>query len=259
MPARNFRFLLLISLGLVMAAPRLWAQDDSKQFHWNGKLAVDNILKVKGINGSIDARRASGDEAEVTADITGTHADEVKIEVNTNSDGVTVCEVYRGHNSCEGGGSWGHDSGYDRIRVNYHVLVPSTVRFDGTTVNGGVTAENLDRRVKASSVNGSVRVSTKSWAEASSVNGSVTAAMGSTDWTGTLRLSSVNGSITVALPAEANVEVSFSSVNGHLSSEIPLTTQSMNRRHMEGRIGSGGRELQVSSVNGSCEIKKNAI
>jgi len=259
MPAKNFRSLLLIPVVLVVAAPALWAQDDAKQFHWNGKLAVDNVIQVKGINSTIDARRAPGDEAEVTAEISGTHADEVRIEVVPNADGITVCEIYRGHNSCEGGSSSNHDSDYDRVRIHYHILVPSTVRFDGRTVNGGVTAENLDRRVIAKSVNGSVKVSTKSWAEASSVNGSVTAAMGSTDWTGSLHISSVNGSVTVALPTDANVDVSFSSVNGHFSSELPVTTQSVNRGRMDGRIGSGGRSLELRSVNGSAEIKKNAI
>lgn len=258
MPAKNFRSLLLIPLVLVLAATLLWAQDNTRQFHWSGKLAVDNVIQVKGINGSIDAKRAAGDEAEVTADISGPHADEVRIEVVPKADGVTVCEVYRGHNSCDGNSS-GHDRSYDRIRINYHVLVPSTVRFDGRTVNGGVTAENLDRSVKATSVNGSVRVSTRSWVEASSVNGSVTAAMGSADWTGSLHIHSVNGSITVALPPDANVDVSFSSVNGRFSSELPVTTQSVNRGRMEGRIGSGGRDLRLSSVNGSVEIKKNAI
>jgi hypothetical protein len=259
MPAKNFRSLLLIPLALVLAAPALWAQDNSRQFHWNGKLAVDNVIQVKGINSSIEARRAAGDEAEVTADISGPNADEVRIEVVPNADGITVCEIYRSHNSCDGGNSSGHDSGYNHIRISYHILVPSTVRFDGRTVNGGVTAENLDRRVKASNVNGSVRVSTKSWAEASSVNGSVTAAMGTADWTGSLHISSVNGSVTVALPTDANVDVSFSSVNGRFSSELPVTTESVNRGRMEGRIGSGGRDLRLSSVNGSVELKKNAI
>jgi len=250
MPAKNFRSLLLIPVVLVLAAPALWAQDDAKQFHWNGKLAVDNVIQVKGINSTIDAKRASGDEAEVTADISGTHADEVRIEVVPNADGITVCEIYRGHNSCEGGSSSSHDSDYDRVRIHYHILVP---------VNGGVTVENLDRRVIAKSVNGSVKVSTKSWAEATSVNGSVTAAMGSADWTGSLRISSVNGSVTVALPTDANVDVSFSSVNGHFSSELPVATQSVNRGRLEGRIGNGGRSLELRSVNGSAEIKKNAI
>jgi Putative adhesin len=260
MHAKITKFLLLISLALLLVAPALSAQDNSKQFHWNGKLAVDNIIQVKGINGNIDARRAAGDDVEVTADISGPHADEVQIDVVPNADGVTVCEIYRGHNSCDHSvGHSDHDSDYNRTRINYRVLVPSTVHFHGHTINGNVTAENLDRSIKATSVNGSVKVSTKSWAEASSVNGTVVAALGSADWTGSLRISSVNGSITVALPPDANVEVSFSSINGHFSSELPVTTQSAGRGHMAGRIGSGGRDLHLSSVNGSVEIRKNLI
>jgi hypothetical protein len=259
MPAKNIKS-LLISLALLLVVPVLSAQDNSKQFHWNGKLAIDNIIRVQGINGNVDARRAAGDEAEVTADISGPHADEVRVEVVPNADGIAVCEIYRNYNSCDHGDRRGDlDHDFSRTRINYHILVPSTVRFDGHTVNGNVVAENLTRRVKATSVNGSVKVSTKAWAEVSSVNGGVVAEMGSADWSGSLRISSVNGSITVALPPDANVEVSFSSINGHISSELPLTTQSAGRGHMTGRIGNGGRDLRLSSVNGSVEIRKNVI
>jgi hypothetical protein len=256
MLARHSRFLLPIPL-LIFTAAFARAEGSDKQFHWNGKLAADNVIQVKGINGSIDARRAAGDEAEVTADISGPNADEVRIELVPNANGITVCEIYRGHNSCEGGKSSGSDSDYRHIRINYHVLVPSTIHFHGQTINGGVTADNLDRSIKATSVNGSVRVSTKSWVEATSVNGSVVVTMGSSDWTGSLHISTVNGSVTVGLPPDANVDVSFSSVNGRLSSDFPLTTQSVARNRMEGRIGSGGRDLRLSSVNGNVEIKKN--
>ncbi len=263
MPAKNFSSLSFISLVLLLAASALSAQENSKQFHWSGKLATDNIIEVKGINGNIDARRAGGDEVEVTADISGPHADEVRVEVVTNADGITICETYGSHgSSCDKSGKNSSERGgyeYHRTRVDYHILVPSTVRFHGHAVNGSVTAENLDRSVKATSVNGSVKVSTKSWAEASSVNGTVVATMGRADWTGSLRISSVNGSVTVALPPDASVDVSFSSINGRISSELPLTTQSVNRGHMEGRIGSGGRDLKLSSVNGSLEIRKNLI
>src|SRR5262245_6341583 len=93
MVARNLKSLLM-PLVLLLAASALWAQDNSKQFHWSGKLAVDNVVQVKGISGNIDARRAAGDEVEVTADISGPHADEVRVEVVTNADGITVCETY---------------------------------------------------------------------------------------------------------------------------------------------------------------------
>ncbi|HYL92754.1 MAG TPA: DUF4097 family beta strand repeat-containing protein [Alphaproteobacteria bacterium] len=255
MSTRHFKSWLLVPVALLLAVPALWAQDN-REFHWKGKLPADGVFQVKGINGNIDAQRAAGDEAEVTVDISGTYADEVKIQVIPDANGVLVCEVYRNHDSCSGHSS---DHNRDRTKINYHVRVPANARFHGQTVNGSVTAENLNRSIKATSVNGSVRVSTKSWAQASSVNGSVVATMGSTDWPAGLHISSVNGSVTVALPPDANIDLSVSSINGRFSSELPVTTQNVSFRHLSGHIGNGGQPLHISTVNGSVEIRKNLI
>jgi DUF4097 and DUF4098 domain-containing protein YvlB len=92
------------------------------------------------------------------------------------------------------------------------------------------------------------------------VNGSIEATMGSADWTGDLQIKDVNGSIHLTLPGNLNSDVKFSSVNGRLSSDFPLTVEgSLGGRHMEGRIGSGGRELVVQTVNGSVELRKASI
>jgi len=144
--------------------------------------------------------------------------------------------------------------------VRFTVRVPENVRFYAENVNGSVTAENMGRFVKASSVNGSVHVSTKSWAEISSVNGSLEARMGRSDWTGTLKAESVNGSINLELPSDTNADVNFKSVNGRLESDFPLTVQgSLGGHIVRGQIGNGGRELKVETVNGNVELRRHGM
>jgi DUF4097 and DUF4098 domain-containing protein YvlB len=144
--------------------------------------------------------------------------------------------------------------------VNFHVKVPDTVRFSAQSVNGEVRADNMGKNVVARTVNGSVNVSTKEWAEATSVNGSVEVHMGRADWDGTLHIKTVNGSITLEMPNDLSADVNFRSVNGRLNSDFPLTVQgSMGGRRLEGKIGSGGRALVVETVNGSVDLKKGTI
>jgi DUF4097 and DUF4098 domain-containing protein YvlB len=70
----------------------------------------------------------------------------------------------------------------------------------------------------------------------------------------------VNGSIKLQLPANANAEVDFKSVNGHLDSDFPLTVQgSIGRHSVHGTIGSGGRTLDIKTVNGSGELRKSSV
>ena len=46
-------------------------------------------------------------------------------------------------------------------------------------------------------------------------------------------------------------------MNGSISTDFPLTVQGrINRRQLNATIGSGGRELELETVNGSIDIKK---
>jgi DUF4097 and DUF4098 domain-containing protein YvlB len=148
----------------------------------------------------------------------------------------------------------------NNTKVNFTVHLPGDLRFAGQNINGDVKAEGLGRFVRARSVNGSVRVSTKSWAELSSVNGSIEGRMGCADWSGTLKIATVNGSIELEMPGSLSADVKFRSVNGRLNTDFPLSVSgSLGGRKVEGRIGSGGRELVVETVNGSVSLRHEPI
>jgi len=237
----------------LLSTSSAWGLQD-KDFHWNGKLATDQTVTVKTINGEIQAEPSSSGDVEVTAKASGTYAQQVNFQVKQEDNGVTICETYPNHDSCNGGNT--RSNGNDHTRISYSIRVPAENRFTGRSVNGSITARDLERQVSADTVNGNVKVSTKSWAEARSVNGSVEAMMGSANWTGALRLESVNGSIHVGLPANANVDLDVRSVNGSFHSDLPVVSQSFMSRHVQGRLGSGGRELKLETVNGSVNLMK---
>ena len=241
---------------------------DDREFHWKGKLAPDQVVEIKNVNGDIEADGVNSDEIEVSAVKSGEGADEVKIEVVPSSEGVTICAVYpssswslsHDSNHCEPGGSW-HGSNHDnKAKVEFTVHVPKNLRFTGASVNGRVRAQEMGRYVKATSVNGSIEVSTASWAEATTVNGSILARIGRTDWPDQLKFTTVNGSVTLETPGDLNTDVDFTTVNGNFRSDLPLTVEgSLGRRHIQGRIGSGGRELKITTVNGGVELKRSTM
>jgi Putative adhesin len=251
------RLMLRMLLGLALFAGVAWAQDQGREFHWSGKLAADQLVQVKGINGNIDAEVSSGDQVEVAAEKSGPDADRVKIEVASGSDGVVICAVYPGSSGpCSS--SW-HANNVRRndTKVHFTIRMPKNLRFSGQNVNGDVSAKGLGRFVRGESVNGSVQVSTTAWAEAETVNGSIRARMGSSDWAGTLTFKSVNGSVEVELPDDLSADVKFKSLNGRISSDFPLTINGgFVGQTAKGRVGNGGRELLIETVNGSVELKK---
>ncbi|HVH88910.1 MAG TPA: DUF4097 family beta strand repeat-containing protein [Terriglobales bacterium] len=236
--------------------------DNGREFHWTGKLAPDQVVVIKNINGDIDATgSSSADEVEVTAEKSGSGAEDVKIQVVKLNDGIMICANYPGlFNSghCESDSHFGNS--HNNAKVHFTVHMPRNLRFTGKNVNGGVDAESMGRYVEASSVNGSIRIATSSWASANTVNGSIEAKIGRAEWSGDLGFKSVNGSVKVELPANANTEVDFRSVNGHLDSDFPLTVQgSIGRHSVHGTIGSGGRSLEINTVNGSGELRKGMV
>jgi len=251
--------------SLLLAAVALPAVAQSPDFRWHGRLTVGKRVEVKGVNGDVRAVFTSGSEVQVTA---AKHArrsdpDDVKIEVIEHDGGVTICAVYptprraREENRCDVGDRW-HSSNEDNdVVVDFEVQIPAGVKFDGRTVNGEMSAEGLKADVRASTVNGSVRVTTTGLAEASTVNGSVYVEMGRADWSDDLEFSTVNGSVTLILPAQLNAEVRASSVNGDLVTDYPMmVTGRFGRRRMQGTIGSGGRSLSLSTVNGEIRLRK---
>jgi hypothetical protein len=236
----------------------------AQDWEWQGAVGRGDAIEIKGINGSIKATGTSGGQVTVSAVKKGEDDDpaDVRIEVVEHSGGVTICAVYpdvKGKkNECAPGDGGRLSSQDNDVSVHFTVQVPAGVRFVGKTVNGGIEAGNVQADVVASTVNGDITLSSGGLAKASTVNGSIKASLGSASWDGTLSFSTVNGSITVALPGGVNTDVSASTVNGGMESDFPLTVSGrFSMKNMKGTIGSGGRELELETVNGSIRLKKD--
>jgi Putative adhesin len=261
MNARLASVAVALAVVAVTAASSLPAA--AQDFTWKGAVARGGVIEIKGVNGGIEASAGSGNEAEVTAvkRARRSNPDEVEIKVVEHSGGVTICAVYpsRGGraNECQPG-EGGHMSTRDNdTNVEFTVKVPPGARFVGRTVNGGIEATGLPGDAEAYTVNGGVRLEAAGVARGETVNGGIRASLGRADWTGALKLNTVNGGIRLDLPEGTNATVKADTVNGSISTDFPLTvTGRLNRRHLQGQIGSGGRELELETVNGSIDIKK---
>ena len=258
---RNILLLLIIA-GVLVGSTDASAQGSMEElFHWQGRLAEDQWIEVKGVNGSISATAADGDMVEVMARGSQISEAAVRFEVVEHPGGVTICAVYPiDDNDCQPG-----DEGRLRVnrgksvRVEFTVQVPPGVAFAGRTVNGSVTASDLSGDVEARTVNGSIDLSTAGHARAETINGRIRAAIGSAEWQGEAAFESVNGSVTVAVPDSIDAEVYLQTVNGSINTELPIamTGQLTKRRRLvEGTLGHGGRELRVTTTNGSVWLRR---
>ncbi len=237
-----------------------------QDFRWTGRLAAGKRLEIKGVSGDIHAVAATGDQIEVTAVKQARRSDpaDVEIKVVPSDEGVTICAVYptgrhaRRENTCEPGDHWSSNTEDNDVSVDFTVHLPAGLELYANTVNGDVEAEGLGGTVRAYTVNGSIRLSTKGFAEATTVNGSIYASLGRADWTEGVDFRTVNGGITLELPATFSAEIRAETVNGDIETDFPITvTGRFGPRHLRGTVGNGGRQLDLGTVNGSIRLRKS--
>jgi len=240
-----------------------FVEETAPEWRWEGVVAPGKTIEAKGVSGSIRAEPAAGSSVEVVVVRKGrSDPSKVNLEVVEHEGGVTICAMYPVKpgdepNVCKPGEGGRLGSGRYNADASFTVKVPAGVHFAGRTTNGSVKALDMKGNVVARTVNGSITFETEGYGEASTVNGSINGRLGRADWTGALEFESVNGSIAVRLPDQVNTQVKASSVNGRISVDYPLAADGENtRRHVAGVIGSGGRELNLSAVNGSVRIIK---
>jgi len=249
---------LLVAISLALGVGEAAARREGQAFHWNGRLDAGQTISVRGINGSIHAELAPGKDVVVEAEKWGEHSDpdRVKIEITEDARGVKICARYPrrwggGLTDCNGFGSVGNND----VQVRYHILVPAGITARFATVNGGIEALGLRGPVAARTVNGAVRLETSDQAEAATVNGSIVARArpGAED----LAFRTINGSIRLELPADASAEVHARTINGSLSSDFPVEVhRSWIGRRLLGRIGHGGPDVRIQTINGSISLRE---
>lgn len=262
--------LIAACAAVAIMTPIAGAQDRERDdsFKWTGGIESGRTVFVRNLNGAVRVESASGAAVEVRAEKRWRKGDpkDVKITAEKTSRGdILVCAIWEGRNTrCDEDGyssRGGNDSWWDRndVSVEFTILLPKGVRMDASTVNGGLVIEGATAQVKARTVNGSIEaLSTSGPVSARTVNGGIRVRAG-TIGDGPVEYETVNGSITLELPQGLDADIEMRTVNGSITSEdFPITVQGrFDRRRISGKIGKGGPEMSVSTVNGSIRLRRN--
>ena len=147
-----------------------------------------------------------------------------------------------------------------KLEVQYRLTVPRTASLDEVeTVNGSVSVSNFTNYTKISSVNGSVKaVNLSGTAKLSTVNGTTEADFNQLQPGSNISLSTVNGRVNLTIPSDANATVKADTVNGSITNDfgLPVRKGKYVGRDLYGKIGSGGMEIKLNSVNGGLAINR---
>src|SRR5262249_25050347 len=106
-------------------------------------------------------------------------------------------------------------------------------------INGHMTVQGLQGRVKLESVNSRMEVQFDKLSNSA------------------IELSSVNGQIELTIPSDSKAEIEASTVSGTIEDDFGLHVN--NHRwvghDLRGELGSGGPKIELSNVNGRIEIR----
>lgn len=250
----------LLTIGLCIGAVPLAAQET----RFTKELRPGQRMEISNINGAVSVTQASGSTAEVVVrkTVKRGNGDLVKAIMEERNGGIHVCTIYLNQDpnrtTCAGNNSMDRRRGDDfEVTMSYEVRVPAGVQFEGTTVNGGVEVRGLQTPATVTTVNGSIEFDGVGAHRLTTVNGAINATFRRADWSGTTALETVNGAITLTLPANADMDIRGSMVNGRVNSDFPVTMRGRwGPKQFNGTIGNGGRSLALETVNGAITLRK---
>ena len=256
---------LPVAIALAASTASSQAAAGGDRFEWSGTVPAGAWVVVRNMNGRVSVKAATGPAAVITGvKRTDRGGDPSMVRFASKplaNGGILVCALWGDNSDCDEDGYHSHndDNGGRRnnVAVEFTVSLPSGVNIRAGSVNGDVDVADATAEVSASSVNGEVRAASSGGpVSATTVNGDVRASM-RTLGAGELRYSTVNGSIDLELPAALNADVELRTVNGSFETDFPMTLSGrVNPRHLSGKIGSGGRDLRATTVNGSIKLRK---
>jgi len=254
-----------LAISATTAASQTQSATNGDRFNWSGKVPAGAWIMVRSVMGPISVKAASGQTAEITGIKRPERGgDPAYVHFTSKplaNGGILVCALWGDNSDCDEDSYHSHNDGdhgrRDNVEVEFTVSLPSGVNVRVASVNGDVEVAGATAIVGASTVNGEVRAASSGGpVEASTVNGDVRASMRSVG-SGELRYNTVNGSIDLELPASLNADVELRTVNGDFETDFPMTLSGrVSPRRLSGKIGSGGRDLRATTVNGSIKLRK---
>lgn len=227
----------------------------------------DNSIRIKNASGDVIVRGTEGNRIRVRGIKEGRDREQVEVKDDSNDDGVDLGVKYNCRNC--------------NASIRFEVEVPRGMRLrydEISTASGNVSVSDITGRLGASSASGDVKIEdVRGTVEADSASGNVTVedvagevsaetASGNVavrikqlTGDGDMRYSSASGNVEVTMPADINADVKLSTMSGSVKTDFPLEVarkQFGPGESAEGKLGSGGRKLRLSTASGNVKLMR---
>ena len=234
---------------LLLVSPNVFAATEERVIHQTFELNELGTVELSNVNGDVTIRGWDKKQVDIKATKRGPaeFLDDIEIEIDASPERLTIETKYP------------RTRRETHVSVEYELMVPKHAKLDSiTNVNGAIDVAGVQGEIRINTVNGSAEMNgTTSSVDAETVNGNITAKWIEFPSNGAVKMRTVNGSLELELPSNANADVEASSMNGSIHTDFPITVQGrFLSRKLEGKIGNGGSNIDLSTVNGAIDILK---
>ena len=220
-------------------------------------LAPGGTLKLKNFSGRVTITGTDRPDASIDAvrRASRDRLDHIKLDIHTEGSTLVINANQRDRSAFR----WARNNGV--VDTDFTIEVPRRTSLDADVFSSPLTASGLEgshnvhgfsSRIRLENAIGAIRVHTFS--------GSVDIRTASWQPDQALDVDTFSGNVDLHLPDSAGGTVDFNSFSGHLSSDIPLTFRSGNRRairaELGGRTSAEGASLRFKTFSGSVRINR---
>lgn len=163
----------------------------------------------------------------------------------------------------ETGGSRIQSTGPEQKRdawwsASFEILVPRRSNLALTAHNGGIAISDVNGRIEFNGLNGGVvlrRVGGN--VHGSSTNGGLVVELDGSRWDGEeLNVKTTNGGVMMSVPENYSARLETGTVNGHVSTDFPVTVQGRISKQLSMNLGSGGPTVRAMTTNGGVRLRR---
>lgn len=237
--------------------------------HWEGRQRLARACELReltlpagaltveaGRNGGIAVEAWDRDEVKVFA-LVAVHARSEEAakgalpQVRVSTEGRTV----------RGAGPRDLEDGVVRSwSVSYRVRVPRRTDLTLDAHNGGIAIRGVTGRIYGETTNGGMKLEDVGGdVRVRTTNGGVDVRLAGKGWNGAgLDARTTNGGVTLRVPRDYAMDLETGTVNGSVSSDIPVTVSGrLDRRSLRTKLNGGGAPVRVTTTNGGVRIRED--
>ena len=213
--------------------------------------AGDAITVDSGKNGGIQVKGSDRNDVLVRT--------RVESAAPSRNEAIELAKQVR----IETGGSRIQSTGPEQKRdawwsASFEILVPRRSNLALTAHNGGIAISDVNGRIEFNGLNGGVvlrRVGGN--VHGSTTNGGLVVELDGSRWDGEeLNVKTTNGGVTMSVPANYSARLETGTVNGHVSTDFPITVQGRISKELSMDLGSGGPTVRAMTTNGGVRLKR---